>query len=343
LRYRLRNRAWLAIALPFLPAAVFAQKTDVLVLVNGDRVTGEIKSYSEGRLSVSTDHASTISVKWNKILSISSNKPFDVETIDGVHHYGSLAPSDPAGRLTIVSGPQTVTISFFDVFALAPVRRHFWRRWDGSLDLGFNYTQSSNLVQFNLAAEGRYRERNDQLTANLSSFFSRQDDVTAAERGSFALYYDRFVGKRWLAEGGVGLDRNIQLGLKLRVSAGFGGGRNLVQTNQKQLTVFLGLTGNHEQPVEGEGKYNLEATVGCRYSFFMYDFPKLTISAAVQVYPSLSDAGRVRLEATGSIKREIISDFYLSLSVFDSFDSQDPTTGTARNDWGPVLSIGWTF
>jgi hypothetical protein len=51
----------------------------------------------------------------------------------------------------------------------------------------------------------------------------------------------------------------------------------------------------------------------------------------------------VRLEAAGSAKREIVSDFYLALSIFDSFDSRDPTTGEPKNDWGPTLSIGWQF
>ena len=75
----------------------------------------------------------------------------------------------------------------------------------------------------------------------------------------------------------------------------------------------------------------------------MYDFPKVTISASLEVFPSLSEGGRVRLEATASAKREIVSDFYLSLSVYDSFDSKDPSTGLAKNDWGPTLSVGWQF
>jgi hypothetical protein len=75
----------------------------------------------------------------------------------------------------------------------------------------------------------------------------------------------------------------------------------------------------------------------------MYDFPKVTVSADVQFYASLTEPGRVRLEASGAVKRDIISDFYMSLSVFDSYDSRNPSTGQPRNDWGPVLSIGWTF
>ncbi|MGE5276591.1 MAG: DUF481 domain-containing protein [Acidobacteriota bacterium] len=329
--------------LVLFPAAALAQKTDVVVLLNGDHITGEIKSYDEGRLAFNTSAAGWLSIKWNNILSITSSKLIDVETIDGVHHYGTLAPSDPPGRLRIGSGPEGVTVSFFDVYDLAPVFRKFWQRWEGSLDLGFNYTQSSNLVQFNLSSDATYRMRTHQVVANFSSFFSRQEGVTAAERGSFALYYDRFLGNRWIAEAGIGLGRNIELGLKLRAGIGVAGGRNIVQGNQKLLTVFAGIIANREQPVDGEGKYNAEATVGARYSYFMYDFPKLTVSASVQTYPSLTEGGRVRLEASASVKREIVSDFYLALSVFDSFDSRDPSTGLSKNDWGPTLSLGWKF
>jgi hypothetical protein len=198
-------------------------------------------------------------------------------------------------------------------------------------------------VQFNLNADATYRMRNYQIQTALSSFFSRQDDSTSADRANYALRYDRFLGNRWLAEAGIGFDRNIQLGLKLRSSFGIGGGRFLVQENQKQWSVFAGILGNHEQPVQGDGKNNAEAVVGTRYHYFMYDFPKLTLGASVQVYPSITEGGRVRLEATGSAKREIVSDFYLSISIYDSFDSREPTTGQAKNDWGPTLSIGWQF
>jgi hypothetical protein len=340
---RLPTSVSLAFLLIGSSAPVFAQKTDVVTFLNGDRITGEIKSYSQGRMSFDTSHSGLVSIKWNQLLSVVSTKQYDVETIDGIHHYGALGASDPPGRLAIVSGPQTITIEFLEMFELAPVRQNFWRRWDGSLDLGFNYAQSSSLVQFNLNFDATYRVRKYQLLAGLSSFFSRQENVTATERGALSLKYDRFLGNRWLVEGGVGFDRNIQLGLKLRVAAGLGGGRNLIQANQKQLTVYAGLLGNHEQPVEGEGKYNAEAVVGGRYTYFMYDFPNVTISSSLVVYPSLTEGGRIRLEAAASAKRDIISDFYLSLSVYDSYDSKDPTTGLSKNDWGPTLSIGWKF
>ena len=56
------------------------------MLFNGDRVTGEIKSYASGRLTLDTDIASNVSIKWNRIVSITSDKQFEIETPDGLYH-----------------------------------------------------------------------------------------------------------------------------------------------------------------------------------------------------------------------------------------------------------------
>src|SRR4051812_41081821 len=141
-----------AAAALFLAGAASAQKTDVVVLSNGDRITGEIKSYGSGKLAVDTAHSGWGKVKWTLIESIASDKQFEIEAIDGRKFYGSLSASDPVGGLVIVSGSDRTEIPFLSVFALSPVFQTFWKRWDGSLDMGFNYTSSSNLTQFNLDA-----------------------------------------------------------------------------------------------------------------------------------------------------------------------------------------------
>jgi hypothetical protein len=324
-------------------SSAMAQKTDIITFDNGDRLTGEIKAYGHGRLTLDTSGVSYVKVKWNRIVSIQSDKLFDLQTVTGVRYFGTLAPSDPPGKLVIVTAAGNVTLHFLDVFLLSPLYQGFWKRWDGSLDLGFNYTESSNLTQLNLNADSIYRRPTFSLESDLSVTYSRQNGVTGASRGTYNLNYFRFLSDRWFVLTGVGLDRNIQLGLSLRVLWGVGGGRNLIQTNQTLLATYVGVTVNHEQPLEGEGKYNSEAVIGGKYSYFMYDFPKVTLGAALSVYPSLTESGRVRLEASASAKREIVSDFYISLSVFDSYDSKDPSTGRSKNDWGPTLSVGWTF
>jgi hypothetical protein len=326
-----------------LAAPAFAQRTDVIELFNGDRVTGEIKSYSAGRITMETDFASDLSIKWNRIISVTSAKEFEVETTEGKYLYGTLAPSTPPGKLTVVSASGNETLEFLSVVRISPIYQSFWRRFDGSLDVGFNYTQSNDFIQFTLNGNATFRRPTFAATITASSFFASQQGVPSSQRANLALGYQKFRSNRWFIGGFGGLDRNLDLGLDLRVTLGGGVGRYLIQTNQSSLSALIGISGDHEDPVDGVSSYEAALVLGGQYSTFTYNFPKITVAASLQVIPYLTDKGRVRLEFQAQAKREIIRDFYLSLSIFDSFDSRDPSTQQQKNDWGPVLSIGWTF
>ena len=62
-------------------AAAQAAKTDVVVLVNGNAVTGEIKSLDFGALRYSTDSMGTVNVDWEDIVAITSNQ--DLQSTNG--------------------------------------------------------------------------------------------------------------------------------------------------------------------------------------------------------------------------------------------------------------------
>lgn len=341
----MRIRSALTTAAVCLLAAspALAQKTDVIVLFNGDRVTCEIRSYDAGRLQVKTDIASDIQVKWNKIVSITSAKRFEVETGDGRLRYGTLAPSTPPGRLVVVENGTSEEIDFMSIVEITPIYESFWRRWQGSLDLGFNYTQANHYFQFTFNGDATFRRPTFELSTNLSMFFTSQEGVPSNQRANFNFQYEKFLADRWLIAGIFAVDRNLQLGLDWRYSLGAGYGRYLVYTNQTQLTAIAGLVGMHEQPVTGTSTNDLAAVLAAQFSHFTYDFPKVTIGATLSVIPYLTQSGRVRLNFNGSVKREIARDFYLSLAIFDNFDNKDPSTGQVKNDWGPVLSIGYSF
>ena len=332
-----------AVCLLASAAPALAQKTDVIVLFNGDRVTCEIRSYDAGRLSVKTDIASDINVKWNKIISITSVKDFEIETADGFTHYGKLAPSDPPGKLRVVSEAETEDLDFMSVVRISPMYESFWRRWQGSFDLGFNYTQANDYFQFTFNGDATFRRPTFELSTSLSMFFTSQQGVPSNQRANYSFQYEKFLNDRWLVAGIFSIDRNLQLGLDWRESLGAGYGRYLVYTNRTQLTAIAGLVGMHEQPVTGSSTNDLAAVLAAQFSSFTYDFPKVTIGATLSVIPYLTQGGRVRVNFNGSVKREIARDFYLSLSIFDNFDNKDPSTGQAKNDWGPVLSIGYSF
>jgi len=71
------------------------QKTDLLVMKNGDRITCEVKSLNGGVLSIALDYVDgTVSVDWSKVAHLESGQLFVVLSQDGSSHEGTLGTAN---------------------------------------------------------------------------------------------------------------------------------------------------------------------------------------------------------------------------------------------------------
>jgi hypothetical protein len=322
-----------------LPA--WAQKTDVVTLLNGDRFTCEVKLLDRGRLEVSTDNLGTVYVEWDKIASVVATRTFQVETTDGLLLIGQLTSPRP-GSLDVVTLEGTVAVEMYTVVYIAPIGLSLWSKLDGSLDMGLSYTQSSGVAQVNLSSSVTFRRPNLQMTLSGSNYFTHQEDENTSRQTLQFSSSRSFKGNTlWLVMGGF--ESNEELGYDLRSSAGAGLGHYLVRSNRAIFALGGGLSVNKELPVDGDGVENLDAFMSLRQSYFTYDFPKTNMTMLLDVYPSLSQWGRIRLEFNGSVKREIIHDFTVGLTIYDSYDNKPPTEESRKNDVGLSLTVGWTF
>src|SRR5271166_4549211 len=81
--------------------------TDVIVMKNGDRLTGEIKGLDSGVLYVSMDYIlGTSSVQWSKVHHVESKQLFVVKTQDGSVYTGTLITAGTPGEL-----PMTIEVA----------------------------------------------------------------------------------------------------------------------------------------------------------------------------------------------------------------------------------------
>ena len=60
-------------------------------MLDCDRNTGEFRSYREGSLLLKTSNQGDVTIKWNKILSITSDKTFEIELVDGTRASSSTS------------------------------------------------------------------------------------------------------------------------------------------------------------------------------------------------------------------------------------------------------------
>ena len=88
----------LLLALP-----LFAREnTDVIVMRNGDHLTGEIKALNGGVLYIGLPYViETLSVDWSKVAHLESKQLFIVKTEDGSVYNGILNSSETTGNRPI--------------------------------------------------------------------------------------------------------------------------------------------------------------------------------------------------------------------------------------------------
>ena len=240
----LRGLAALAIVL-VISVPAYAQKTDVITLANGDRITGEITSLARGRLELKTDDIGTIAIEWDNIVHISSPRLFEVETTDGRRLLGTVAM---AGERTIaikgVDGTSSLRIP--EITRVTPIGASFWSKLEGSMDAGFSYTRSSGIAQINLNGDVNFRRPKSVMRLSGSATVTAQevDEDSEADgkddRGATEFSYSRYRGSHWFVLGVTRFETNESLGLQLRSQAGGAVGRRLKNTNKSQMEVAGG-------------------------------------------------------------------------------------------------------
>ena len=332
------------LALLVIAAPAAAQKTDVVVLVNGDKITGEIKNVSRGRLQLSTDDAGTIQIEWTKVASVTSKFQFEVAVAAGQRYVGTLG-AGPDGKVAIRggAGETVIDLSIFDIVSIAPLRASFWQKLDGNVNLGASYTQASGVGQISFDNKITYRRPSFTAYTLFSAGITKKEDEEDTTRYSWQFGYTRFYQNQWVVNPLGLIESNPDLGFDLRSSAAVTVGRYLTQSNSGWILLAAGGAVGREKPVDGDTTTNVDALIAFNASKFNYDFPKTSLDLSVLVFPSLNDPGRIRLNANLSLSRELLKDFNVTVTAYNSYDNRPPTTGASKNDVGFSLALGWTF
>jgi len=335
--------------------ALARDKTDVVWLINGDRITGEISQLEHGKLRLGTDSIGDISIEWDDIERIQSDYEFQFERTDGKRITGTIAPTPDQKTITLKSGETSIDFAHENVVRISQIEDSFWERLNGSLSFGYSFTKASDVAQGNLGFRASHRTEIRSWTLNGSTIITNDQAGEGTQRSDLGLNMTRYRNNRWFNSYILGFESNDELGLDMRSSVGASLGRFLIQTNTSELAVLGGLIGTAENlspeldPDTGDiifdqpSQENIEGMLGVDYSRYVFDDPTVDLSTRLTVYPSITDSGRTRAQFDVNLRWEMIKDLYWDLSYYNTYDSAPPSGSLSTNDYGVVTSIGWSF
>ncbi len=320
------------------------QKTDTVILINGNIITGEIKKFTYGILTYKMDGMGTVNIEVDKISSMKSKKTFEIRLDNGLKYFGSLDTSSFPRLTNIVILNGRIPVRINQIVEIYRLRNKFWARIDGDADLGFSYTKGSNILQFNFSGNLTYRVKKYHIDFSNSTIFTNPNEDSETRNMTTTLSLQRYLARNWYADIALSAETNSELGLDLRLLTLLGVSHDLVSSMRQRLFFTLGANVNREY-ANGvkEATINYEGLVYVQHKVFRYLIPKLDITTYIGFYPSFSVKDRYRLNFNFNAKLEVISDFYISLSLYDNYDSKPQGENASNNDWGTVLSVGVSF
>ena len=165
---------------------------DVVVMKNGDRLTGEIKGLQSGELRVKPGYmAESARLDWARVERIESKSKFLIYLVNGKLFTSviRLLPSSSNEEANFIIGEtdQAVTVHQADVIRILPVQSGFSKRLEGSVDFGLSSTSGNEQYQTQLGAVATYRTGDHSYTASLDSAFSGQTEGDSTKRVQFTL------------------------------------------------------------------------------------------------------------------------------------------------------------
>lgn len=330
-----------ALALVAPQARADTQRADVVVMTNGDRVTGEIQKLLRGLLQLKTDHAGMIEFEWPSVENIESRNSFEVFLADGRRLYGSLRPL-PGRELEVVGAP-TERSHLHEVVEIAPLGRSFWSQLTGSMSLGFSFSQANDSTTWTASADVAYLTRRYLVALSMSSYLDAQQGTATSARNDLGAAVGFLFAPRWRIVGMNELLQSDQLGIRVQTTLGAGVERDVVNTNRNLLSPAAGVaysntTFQDETPTTNE----ILARLGLRYALFTFGRHKTRLSTSLYALPSLSDWGHFRFSLNGRFRVKLFHDFYWSVDVYEDYDNR-PSSGSAENDFGGSSSLAWSF
>ncbi|MFV0366448.1 MAG: DUF481 domain-containing protein [Mangrovibacterium sp.] len=337
------KRLFLILLVGLTANAAFAQN-DTIVVSNGDRIVGELKSLSRKVAVFDTDYAdSEFNVDWDEVTGLATSTQVIVHTSDNERYVGTINYSPELKQVLMVTDSGVFTLKTDDIVAIETFNNKFLDRLTVSIAAGYSFAKANSVQQFSSSASAVYTGDKWRFSAAYNGLIASQEDVDTSRRNSGNLKANRDIGGKAYTFIGLELLESTEQSLDLRATTSMGLGMYFIRKNGLLFQGGVGLAytnENYSGPANDRAN-DMEGLVSI--NFDAYDIGDFSISAGTTMYPSFTTQGRVRLNSDVALKWDLPYELYVKASFRHNFDSKPQTSGVDKGDYVFQTSIGWDW
>ena len=356
--------AILSCYLLFTALPLFAREsTDVLVMRNGDRLTGTIKALYGGVLYFSLPYViDTLSVDWTKVAKLESKQLFIVKTEDGSVYNGTLSSSEAAAGRPIeihVTEPtetttekkpetpteKTVSLNSERITGVTQTSEKFFQRFTGGLGGGSIYSKGNESFQYSLSGLIAYPRERWGTQLGVSSNLSANSGTSTSTRNQLTFQGFHLLPKvNYFAGGFDGFLQSAEQGISRQNTLGGGIGYYLKNNNHAKVSILGGIawqSTSYTPTVSAIASQNLTtALIDANVKLFKFD--KTNLDFNLILLPALSDPGRIYTAVTAAYYIKITGNLSWNLTFYGNWDNKPPAN-LPGSDYGTTTGLSWTF
>lgn len=325
-----------------LPNQCLGQKTDTIIHINGNVLTGDFKKMNYGVVTWKMEGMGTINLEEPKIQSIISNKMFEIKMKNGRIYFGSFEVNKEKRKVNLIVMNETIAVKIEDIVEVYPIRNSFWRRLTGNFSAGANYSKGSNVATLQFSGNLNYRKRTSSFILSWDTNDTYQGDTLSASKADLGLAWERSLNKGWYTDVAIGVSKNLQLGTERRLNLNLSGIKDVAYNEWNRLYAAVGFNISQEIPVgDAEIKNDLAGLITFKWKVYKLTSPKVWVDADISYLPYLTnDRNRVSINLNPSVT--LFSDnFKVGISTYYTYDSQPQTANAVNDDYG--LNLQFTY
>lgn len=317
-------------------------QNDTIKVKNGNVLFGEIKKLRSGVLTMETPYSdSDFTIDFSEVTEIKIQKMCFIILVGGRRLTGYLKSEAPNQFTFTNSSGYSEVVPMQNLVVLDELDSRFWKRIKGNIDVSYNLTKANNASQFTVGGGLNYRGPTWLADANITSLDSKQDGVDEISRTDITAEVNRVLTSKWYVLANYSFLSNTEQAINARNSIRIGGGRYLALSNRLSWGVSTGVNLNFESFTDGTpDNESTELFLGSQFN--MFDFKDWSLKTNINVFPSLSESGRWRIDYNLDIKWDLPLDFYIKTNFQFNYDNRAALSGS-NFDYIWTSGIGWSF
>jgi putative salt-induced outer membrane protein YdiY len=312
-----------------------AAEADVVVLKNGDRVTGRIIKMQDKRLEIDPGYADIMKIKWEDIRSITTEIPMSIQLFGEVD-MPETVEEGRAHRIFVRTLGEEGPIRLEEVRAINLSEQDY----RGYVSAGGNQTSGNTQTEaLNISGNLTYRRLEHRFILDGKYNRAQADNADTANNGSFSIKYDYFVARRAYV-GGFNLVETDQFqNLSLRNTSGAVLGYDLLDREHHNLTMAAGPAGVYQDYTTEAATITPSATWLVRYQY-MIRGDDIVFFHKHQGFRDLGHGSATRVNADQGIRVALIGKWHLQFEYDLRYNSL-PVSGRKSTDTNIIFGFSY--